>query len=291
MKKLTFKKSIILAMAVTSPLAFAAAPADWNAVPATDIPLFYPGASPLEFVTKGTEHGGARALKKGETCAGCHSDEAADMGQKMVSGQKNEPAPIANKAPAIQAKVQASHDGSNLYLRFTWAQPAASGGKKMDEKNPVKIAYMLEDGGKVALAEQSGCWATCHVDSRTMPTGDANKTKYVKDGSLAGGVYYDLNQWRSGEKKTYDGYVADKRVMEGGKALQSATGKLENGTWSVVFTRKLTGGEGDVALQSGKVYNFGFAIHDDNANGRYHHVSFGYSLGIDSKADITANKR
>jgi hypothetical protein len=36
---------------------------------------------------KGTEHGGARALKKGESCASCHHDEAADMGKKMASGQ------------------------------------------------------------------------------------------------------------------------------------------------------------------------------------------------------------
>ena len=36
----------------------------------------------------------ARALKKGETCADCHSDEAADMGKKIATGQKLEPTPI-----------------------------------------------------------------------------------------------------------------------------------------------------------------------------------------------------
>lgn len=56
-----------------------------------DITAFYPGVSPLEWIQKGTEHGGARALKKGETCADCHSDEAGDMGKKMASGQKIEP--------------------------------------------------------------------------------------------------------------------------------------------------------------------------------------------------------
>ena len=49
-------------------------------------------------------------------------------------------------------------------------------------------------------------------------------------------------------------------------------------------------GEGDIALAGGKTYNFGFAIHDDHAAGRFHHVSLGYSLGIDAKADITAAK-
>ena len=55
-----------------------------------------------------------------------------------------------------------------------------------------------------------------------MPGGDEQKTKYVKDGSLANGVYYDLNQWRSGENKAYDGHIAEARVMEGGTALVGA---------------------------------------------------------------------
>lgn len=272
--------------------ALAAAPADWSKIPAKEITLLYPGVSPIEWITKGTEHGGARALKKGERCADCHDEEAKDMGTKMVSGQKIEPSPIAGKAPAIPVKVQASHDGENLYLRFTWEQPKASGAAKMDDKNPVKVAFMLESGGKVELADQAGCWATCHTDSRTMPGAADTKTKYVKGGSLAEGKFYDLIQWRSGENKGFDGYVADKRVMEGGKGLVKADGKLAGNNWSVVFTRKLSGGgEGDVNLESGKVYNFGFAIHDDNAAGRFHHVSLGHKLGIDAKADITAAKQ
>jgi hypothetical protein len=126
-----------------------------------------------------------------------------------------------------------------------------------------------------------------------MPNGkDDKKTKYVTGGSLASGKYYDLIQFRSGKgQKPADGYVADKRVMEGGKALVSADGKLAGDTWTVTFTRKLTGGEGDIAMQAGKVYNIGFAIHDDNTHGRYHHVSLGYTLGLDAKADITAVKQ
>lgn len=271
--------------------ALAAAPADWSKVAAKDVTLFYPGVAPLEWITKGTEHGGARGLKKGETCADCHGEEAKDMGVKIASGQKIEPSPIAGKAAFIPVKVQAAHDGENLYLRFTWTQPKASGAAKMDDKNPVKIAFMLESGGKVELADQSGCWATCHTDSRTMPGAVETKTKYVKGGSLAEGKFYDLYQWRSGEKKSFNGYVADKRVMEGGQALVSADGKRDGDTWTVVFSRKLAGGEADVALATGKTYNFGFAIHDDSAAGRFHHVSLGYKLGIDAKADITAAKQ
>jgi hypothetical protein len=282
------------AMAVAVGLAFAAggalaAPPDWSKVPAKTITVFYPGVSPIEWIMKGTEHGGARAIRKGETCASCHNDEAADMGKKMVSGQKIEPNPPKGKAGSIPVQVQAAHDGTNLYVRFGWKQPGG-GGAKMDAENQVKLAFMLDDN-KVELANIGGCWASCHEDSRTMPgVADDKKTKYVKGANLAGGTFYDLVQWKS-KGKPADGYVADRRVMEGGKALVSADGRNDGGNWSVVFVRKLTGGEGDIALAPGKTYNFGFAIHDDHAAGRFHHVSLGYTLGIDAKADITAAKQ
>jgi Ethylbenzene dehydrogenase len=275
-------------LALSSFVAAAAAP-DWGKVAATKITVFYPGASPMEWITKGSDHGGARALRKGETCASCHNDEAADMGKKMASGQKIEPKPIKGKAGSIPVQVQAAHDGTNLYLRFTWKQPAG-GAEKMDKDNAVKLAFMLEDN-KIPGANLSGCWESCHADARTMPDAkDDKKTKYVKDGALAGGKFYDLMQWTSKGGKS-DGYVADKRVMEGGKALVEAKGEKKGDEWSVVFTRKLAGGEGDIALASGKTVNFGFAIHDDHTIGRFHHVSLGYTLGLDVKADIAANKQ
>jgi len=291
MKKTLLFGALGAALAMAAGATQAAAPADWSALPATQLTLFYPGASPVEWITKGTEHGGARALKKGESCVDCHSEEVANMGQLIVSGQKLEPGPIPGKAPSINVKVQAAHDGEHLYLRFSWVQPKASGAAKMDAGNPVKIAYMLESGGKVPLAEPGGCWGACHGDARTMPGADDAKTKYVKGGSLADGVFYDLNQWRSGENKAYDGHIADQRVMEGGQALVGATGKLDGDTWTVEFTRKFAGGEGDVKLEPGQTYNFGVAIHDDSSTGRYHHVSLGYHLGIDTAADITAARQ
>ena len=286
--KLNKLSLVAAALGLAFGAAHAAAP-DWSKVPAKTVTVFYPGASPIEWIMKGSEHGGARALKKGESCASCHDQETADMGKKMASGQKLEPAPIKGKAGSIPVNVQAANDGTNLYLRFSWKQPPG-GADKMDAANQVKVAFMLEDN-KVPGANLSGCWEACHADARTMPEGkDDKKTKYVKDGSLASGKYYDLIQWTSKGAK-FDGYVADKRVMEGGKALVDAKGENKGGEWSVVFTRKLAGGgDGDIALAPGKTYNFGFAIHDDHAAGRFHQVSLGYTLGIDAKADITAAK-
>lgn len=266
-----------------------AAPPDWSKVTASKITLLYPGASPIEWITKGSDHSGARALRKGESCASCHDQEAADMGKKLASGQLLEPRPIKGKAGSVPVNVQAAHDGSQLYLRFSWKQPAGGGAEKMDPANQVKLTLMLDDN-KIERANLSGCWESCHADLRTMPDGkDDKKTKYVKDGNLATGKYYDLMQWTS-KGARHDGHVADKRVMDGGKALVDAKGEKKGDEWVVVFTRKFTGGQGDIALTAGKTYNFGFAIHDDHSAGRFHHVSLGHTLGLDAKADITANK-
>jgi hypothetical protein len=295
-KQLITASALSLVMAFAAGGALAAAP-DWGKVPAKKVGVFYPGVSPVEWIMNGVEHSGAKGLRKGEACSGCHQEETDNLalGPKMVSGEKIEPKPIKGKAPAFHVNVQAANDGANLYLRFSWKQPPG-GGPKMDADNQVKLAFMLAEDGimaqdakgkEVDMSKAGGCWATCHEDSRTMPNAkDDKKTKYVK----AAGKFYDLVQWTSKANKGTDGMVSDKRVMDGGKALVSASGENKGGEWSVVFTRKLAGGDGDIALASGKVVNFGFAIHDDHTNGRFHHVSLGYTLGIDAKADISANK-
>jgi hypothetical protein len=61
--------------------------------------------------------------------------------------------------------------------------------------------------------------------------------------------------------------------------------------WTVVWTRplKLTNPD-DKALTEGKVYNFAFAVHDDNITTRGHHVSFPVTVGFGAKAAIEATK-
>lgn len=294
-KPLIASSALTLAMALGAGSALAAAP-DWGKVPAKQMHVFYPGTSSVEWILTGTEHGGARGMRKGEACTACHEEEAPTFGNKMVSGEKIEPKPIKGKAAGIPVKVQAAHDGANLYMRFTWKQPNG-GGPKMDADNQTKLAFMLAEDGimaadakgkEVDMSALGGCWATCHEDARTMPNAkDDKKTKYIK----TAGKFYDLLQWTSKDNKGHDGQITDKRVMTGGTALVEAKGENKGGEWSVVFTRKLTGGAGDVALASGKTYNFGFAIHDDHTNGRFHHVSLGYKLGIDAKGDVTAAKQ
>lgn len=315
--------------AATMGVAFAAP--DWSKVPSRKVTVLYPGNSGLEWVMKGTDHSGARAVKGGETCAGCHDKEAADIGKKIVSGEKLDSKPIKGKAGSIPVTVQAAHDANNLYLRFQWKAPAG-GGPKMDTTNEVKLTVML-DAGNVEYAAQGTCWASCHNDMRSMD--DANDaaakkhaksgalgwddgvTKYIKESrteislkekprggwdklkpdaeiaaALKEGKFLDLIQYRSGGAPI-DGYVLDSRHMSGGKSLVSAEGSQSGGNWTVTFTRKLAaGGVGDHAITAGKLYHIGFAIHDDHANARYHQVSLGHTLGLNNaSAEINAVKQ
>jgi hypothetical protein len=153
----------------------------------------------------------------------------------------------------------------------------------MDKKNDVKLAMMFDggfaEGGAPAieLAERAGCWVTCHNELRTMNNAqDDKKTKFIKGAALDAGKFMDLIQWKSGKgEKPVDGYIADKRVMEGGKGLVKAEGKKEGNKWVVTFTRALaSGGTRDHKIEPGKIYNFGFAIHDGNSEARYHVTTF-----------------
>ena len=148
--------------------------ADWSGIAPVDVTMLYPGQASLEWVLKGSDHGGGRAVRRaGDRCQECHKGEQADMGQKIVTGDKAEATPIPGKRGSIKVAVQAQHDGTNIKFRFQWPDaphtpvPFADGGK-MDPENQIKLAVMFDDG-KVEGAEQLGCWVTCHHDSRYMP--------------------------------------------------------------------------------------------------------------------------
>jgi len=128
------------------------------------------------------------------------------------------------------------------------------------------------------------------------PRGGWDKLKSDADIEVAlkEGKFMDLIQFSSGKgEKAVDGHVLDSRHMGGGKSLVKAEGKKSGNHWTVVFERTLAaGGTGDHAIAAGKLYNIGFAIHDDNAAGRFHHVSLGYTLGLDNaEANFNAVKQ
>lgn len=303
---------------------------DWANVPARDITLLYPGQASMEWLLTGKDHGGARPLKKGDRCFDCHDQEAADMGQRIVTGEKLEPSAtlIPGKRGSIPVSVQASHDDEYLYMRFSWEDaahtpaPFAEGGK-MDADNPMKLAMMFATDD-VQYASQAGCWGTCHNDLKTMPDAPADKDvhKYItesrtaieiegKSGEKRGGWdkpkdeaglkaemnakhYMDIIRFKSGKGESEDGQILADRTMEGGQGADFDA-KLDGGKWVVQVRRKLQSDKpGDVSMALDQVYNFGFAIHDDYTNARFHHVSLGYRLGFDKEEEgieINAVKR
>ena len=288
---------VLLAFAFGSSLAIAAAP-DWSKIPKRDIAVFHAGVSTYEWVSNKSDHSGSVGLKKGESCAGCHEEKGKlNFDFKRLASKELEPvgAPRTMQFPVA---VQAAFDTENLYIRLTFKAPADAAAKAdREEKSPlheVKAAVMFA-GPKVPQGTELGCWATCHDDVRSIPGADPKKKKYVKDANVAGGVYMDYFQWKSGEAgqgaTQLDGHVAQERINKGGQALVKAEGENKGNEYTVTFTRKLSGGEGDIALAEGQVVPFGIAIHADTTIHRYHHVSLGYTLGLGANADVKAMKQ
>lgn len=161
-----------------APMAGAAAtggdiPVNWGAIEATQVTLFYPGQTSMEWIQNGRDHGGARPFNAGDRCYDCHEGEQEEMGTKMVTGEKAEPSPMPDKRPGIPLQVKAAHDGEYLYMQMQWPDvehvpvPFVDGGK-MDPDNPMKLALMMGTDD-VEFVDRAGCWATCHHDARTMP--------------------------------------------------------------------------------------------------------------------------
>jgi hypothetical protein len=275
-----------------------AAPPDWGKVPKRDIQVFHTGVTSIEWLMNQSQHSGRTGVSKGESCAGCHDEKGAlNLDFKRLAGSELEPV-AAPKTMKFPVAVQAAYDSENLYVRLSFKSPTDAGAKAdREEKAPmheVKAAIMLA-GPKVDMGSQLGCWATCHTDVRSMPGADPKKKKYVKDANVANGNYYDYFQWKSGEAGVgatqVDGHVAAERVNKGGQALTKAEGECKAGMCTVTFTRKLSGGEGDLALADGQVIPFGIAIHADKTIHRFHHVSLGYTLGLGTNADVKASKQ
>ncbi|MEW2918313.1 NapC/NirT family cytochrome c [Ruegeria sp. ANG10] len=101
---------------------------------------------------------------------------------------------------------------------------------------------------------------------------------------LADGTYLDLMRVYA-DGSASNGYLLEQRVVNDGEIAASAN--LSGGVWTVVFSRPLNSdAPGDVPLEPGQTYTVGFAIHDDFAAARFHHVTLNTSLALD---DDSAN--
>ena len=244
---------------------------DWSSIEAAPITLFYPGQSSMEWVMKGSDHGGKRAFMTGDRCFECHEDEEVDIGDLIVSGEKVEPTPIPGKRGSILVNIKAAHDADNLYMQFQWPDgehapiPFADGGK-MDTENQIKLAIMLttdsEDDPKVEYAERSGCWQSCHHDVNYMPhqpddaalSGPLSKrldlsdgfTKYLKESRTEIEIAGKDGKKRGGwDKLKSESEI--QTLLENGSFMdllryKSGTGESEDGY--ILAERVMTGGQG-----------------------------------------------
>lgn len=240
-----------------------------------------------------------------------------------------EPVPPKGKAGSLPVLFQAAHDGNKIWFRFEWTAPKGvdarldpknevkltlmfdGGGTvdgaalngcwgtcHMDLRNMPDASDAARSHAKAkALGWTDG--ATKYLaESRTAvsmarPRGGWDKLKPDADiaAALQAGRFLDLMQFRSGKgEKAVDGHVLDARHMGGGKSLVKAEGRKEGDKWVVTFERTLAGnGPGDHSIGAGKVYNFGFAVHEDHSASRFHYVSLGYQFGLDKPAPEIRN--
>ena len=96
--------------------------------------------------------------------------------------------------------------------------------------------------------------------------------------------------WKEGD--LIPKYVVSREDSTGSAADNNRTkGVWKDGVWTVEWARSLgLTNPDDKALKEGGVFNFGFAVHDDNITTRGHFVSFPLSIGFGAKADIEATK-
>ncbi|MCK4866168.1 MAG: NapC/NirT family cytochrome c [Gammaproteobacteria bacterium] len=246
---------------------------NWSGVEAKEVVLFYPGQASMEWVMKGSDHGGKRAFMTGDRCFDCHEEEEVDIGEVIAAGEKVEPTPIPGKRGSIAMKVQAKHDANNIYMRFQWDDagkhnpvPFVSGGK-MDPKNPIKFAVMLttdsEENPDVEYAERAGCWQTCHHDANYMPHQPDKSvlkssplakqldlsggfTKYLKESRTAIEIDGKGGKKRGGWDKLKSQAEIDALLKKGAfmdlLRYKSGTGESEDGY--ILAERVMTGGQG-----------------------------------------------
>ena len=102
-------------------------------------------------------------------------------------------------------------------------------------------------------------------------------------------VPYDPDAgWREGD--ILPGLILSREDASGSAAdNDNVVGTWEHGMWTVTWTRPLdTGHADDKALKEGEAYSVGVAVHDNNVTTRFHFVSFPFTLGIGTEADIEA---
>lgn len=177
-----------------SSFVFAVAPSDWSAVPTQNITLFYPGQSSYEWLLSKEHKRADKKVAEGDSCVSCHEGEDAEIGNKMVTGERLDPMPVEGKQATIELAAQLAYDDANAYFRFQWktlndypgeAHPFNRfTGEGWKHHGYPKLDQVVQDGSQPGIYEDRlsmliddgsvpnyaalGCWLSCHDGQRDM---------------------------------------------------------------------------------------------------------------------------
>ena len=281
-----------------------------------DVILFQPGQSSWEWLLVPATHDGGKRMREGKTCLFCHDGEEKTIGALIASGEKIEPAPIANMPGFVEMNVEASYDEQNLYLVIRWTSPAMFSPVNPDEAD-IHLTVMLGSPA-LSVAAIAGCWAACHSDLPEMPDAQAGQdlTKYLpgsrnKMTRTGGGtdikpeadLAAQLDQGQTLEfwqvvldqgklKAVRDGYFLQERIRNPDSAV-TATVTADGQSWTVEMVRPLhPEGASRHPLDEGIDYTLAIALHENHAAGRHHYTSFPMRFVLGSgEAEISATRK
>lgn len=175
-----------------------------------------------------------------------------------------------------QVGCWATCHADNTYMPFTPDSEALAAGGDITDRlkaNGSVSKYLTESRTKVEVKGRRG---------KAQGGWDKLKAADEIDQYLKDGTFMDLMRVYA-DGSASNGYLLDRRVQNQGEIAAEAS--LSAGLWTVIFARPLnSGAPGDVPLQAGKTYTVGFAIHDDYAAARFHHVTLNTSLALDDAA-------
>jgi hypothetical protein len=171
--------------------------------------------------------------------------------------------------------------------------------------NPVGMAddgYVLEyrnfDAGKNMFSsnldpktkQPKFMYDPTKVGKRALAIGDIRKTSTAMLPGQNAVPFDPKAGWNAGDLLSQ--YYLSRADAAGSAAdNKNAKGVWKDGMWTVEWARpRNLANADDKALKDGKVYNFAFAVHDDNMTSRGHHVSFPVTVGFDAKAAIEATR-